>query len=59
MARRLKSIRALVILIGQRIPFSMDRYVSELLFILGNDKFNTRLVTLTSISIFGDYKQIR
>ncbi len=51
-ARRLKSIRASRILIGQRISFSINR---DLLSIDGNNKFNARLLTLTSTSMFGDY----
>ncbi len=51
-ARRLKSIRASRILIGQRISLSINR---DLLSIDGNNKFNARLSTLTSISMFGDY----
>jgi hypothetical protein len=51
-ARRLKSIQASVILIGQRISFFLNG-------IFGNVKFNARLFTLILISIFGDYKLIK
>lgn len=48
-ARRLKSILASTILIGQRISSNW-----ALLFFFGKDKFNARLWTLILISIFGD-----